>query len=102
MSCTFTLETRQGQLTCPDTNFLVSGQTYIMEMKPRNCRWAYEDELLRGDINDRRLKEVLELIPESSLVSDCSLDLKVVGEHPECRGKRDYALLDFEFIPASE
>jgi hypothetical protein len=100
MSCTFMTEDRQDGFTRSDTHYLKSDHTYIMGLRPRKCRWAYEDALPRSDLTDQQLKELLELMPESRLNSDCSLDLKVVGQHPEQRGRRDYALVGFEFLRA--
>jgi hypothetical protein len=81
MSYTLTIEDRQDSFNKPDTHFFKSGQTYVMDLRPPKCRWAYEDELLRTDLNGKRLKELLELLSESQFNSSCRLNQKVVRGH---------------------
>ena len=102
MSYTFTVEYRQRMLIGPDTHFLKSGETYIISLRKRKCKWAYEEDLPKTDLPDDRLKELLGLLRETTLVSDSSCEFKTIGVHPEQRGNRDYAVVGFEFISAED
>jgi hypothetical protein len=102
MSYTLTVEKRQQGFTASDMRSLTAGEIYVIDLRHRKCRWMYEDELPRSDLDDGGLRQLLSLLPESTIISDCSGELTVVGEHLEQRGLRDYGLVDFKFHKAGD
>jgi hypothetical protein len=95
-----TAENPQNGLTPPDTDLLKAGEDYELGVRERECQWMYEDEISRSDLDDEHLHQLLRLLPPTTLNTDCSMPLKVVGEYLKKRGLRDYVSVGFEFIRA--
>jgi hypothetical protein len=68
-------EERQQRFIASGMHFLSAGETYAAL-----CGTENESALTRSDLDDGRLGQLLSLLPESAIISDCRGRMTIIGK----------------------